>query len=163
MGRAARIRNKRNPRKRGPKRKKAKKPRRIGQKKRRAFRVNAKKLPSALTRYKGGYTLIFKKAGRYCRTLKRLPKPGTCDPDNHFQGYMPALPGDFHLSGPQAATILEKVADAPNTSYAQVRQVSATLSYLHSLMTGKQGTNWKLVKEELESREEKDFVRYDQD
>ena len=40
---------------------------------------------------------------------------GTCDPRNQHKGVMPALPGELMVTGKQAATILEKVADDPET------------------------------------------------
>lgn len=43
---------------------------------------------------------------------------------------MPALPGDFELTGKQAATILEKCAEAKPVSYDQVRGVSGMLKIL---------------------------------
>ena len=70
---------------------------------------------------------------------------------------MPSLPGDLRLSGKQAATILEKVCEAPGTSYSQVRTVSATLSYLHAILTGTQGKNWKAVTAVLHAYDETDF------
>ena len=44
---------------------------------------------------------------------------------------MPALPGDFELSGKQAATILEKCAESKEgISYDQLRGVSGMLKIL---------------------------------
>ena len=43
---------------------------------------------------------------------------------------MPALPGDFDLTGPQAAQILEKCAVSDGVSYDQVRGVSGMLKIL---------------------------------
>ena len=137
----------------------AKRPRRAGQAKRLLFRINEKRDTKYLARCRGGYQIIWKKAGRYVRNLKRFPRPGTCDPANHHRGAMPSLPGDFHLTEKQAGTILEKVAEAKGTSYAQLRTVSSTLSYLYSIQTGEQGKNWESVRNQLASYDEKDFVR----
>ena len=119
--------------------------------------MNSKKEDSALARYRAGYTLVWKKAGHYCSGLKRFPKPNTCDKKNHHRGFMPSLKGDFGLSERQAATILEYVCEAPGTSYAQVRTVSAMLSYLHGLQTGIHGKNWKQVTQVLHAYDESDF------
>ena len=76
-------------------------------------------------------------AGPYiARCCKGLPPPGSYDKKNQHGGTMPSLPGDFQLSGRQAATILEKVADRRHTvgvSYDQLRGVSGMLSYLQSI------------------------------
>ena len=46
---------------------------------------------------------------------------------------MPALPGDFELSGKQAAIILEKCADTKDVSYDQLRGVSGMLKISYCL------------------------------
>ena len=92
-------------------------PRRAGFAKRLQFRVNKKKENSAHARYRGGYKLMWSRAGSYCRQLKRFPKPGTCDPKNVHRGKMPSLPGDFHLTPRQAATILESVCESKKKQF----------------------------------------------
>ena len=44
----------------------------------------------------------------------------TYDPRNQHGGVMPALPGDFELSGKQAAIVLEKCAETKGVSYELV-------------------------------------------
>ena len=51
----------------------AKRPRRAGQGKRRQFRANKKKSNATMARYRGGYKLMWKKAGRYVRRLCGFP------------------------------------------------------------------------------------------
>jgi len=119
--------------------------------------MNSGKKNTAMSRYRGGYKLIWAKGRRYVSRLPHFGEPGTFDPRNHHGGAMPALPGDFHLTGNQAATILEKVATAKGVSYSQVRKVSATLSYLYSIQTGVRTKNWPEVKTMLDSFDPKDF------
>ena len=128
-------------------REKAVKPRRIGIGKRKAWRVNIKKSKHTMARYRYGYRLIWSLsfAGAYASRLTNFNEPGTYDPKNQHGGAMPALPGDFSLSGKQAATLLEKCADTDGVTWDQLRAVSACLSYLHALSTGEDGTNWKEV------------------
>ena len=147
MGKRGRVRVKKDCKRRGAKPFKhgAKLPRRAGHAKRLAFKVNTKKMNSAHARYRRGYRLVWERAGGYTRQLKNFGKPGTFDKHNHHRGVMPSLPGDFSLSGNQASIILEKVCESDGVSYSQVRTVSATLSYLHAILTGEQGTNWKEV------------------
>ena len=54
----------------------------------------------------------------------------TYDARNQHGGVMPALPGDFELTGAQAAQILEKCAVAEGVSYDQVSGVSGMLKIL---------------------------------
>jgi len=68
-----------------------------------------------MARYRNGYRMMWDKAGRYVRRLKYFPEVGSCDSNNQMKGVMPALPGECRLSGKQAATILEKCADHPDT------------------------------------------------
>ena len=160
MVRCGRVRNKKNPKKRGPKSyvEKAKLPKGAGIKKRKQFRINTKlKTAGTMKGYRAGYTIMFDRAPRYCRSLKRLPEPGSLPPNQH-DGFMPALPGRVHLSGKQASTILEKVAEHPESSYADVRAVSRTLSYLHSLVVGTNSSNWPEVTEMLELYGPEDYV-----
>ena len=107
MAKKGRIRVKKGKkRKTGPKNFKegAKQPRRAGHKKRLAFKVNTKKIGTALARYRGGYRLIWKRAGGYVRQLKHFGKPGTFDKRNHHRGAMPSqrrgrpAPGASNLS-----------------------------------------------------------------
>ena len=58
---------------------------------------------------------------------------------------MPALPGDFHLTGKQAATLLEKVSEAQGITWDQLRAVCTCLSYLNCLMSGDDGENFEEV------------------
>ena len=51
----------------------AKRPRRAGQGKRRQYRANKKKSNMTMARYRGGYKLMCKKAGRYVRRLSGFP------------------------------------------------------------------------------------------
>ena len=155
-----RIQLKDNKKKRGPKKHVPKMPKNVGRKKRRAFKLTARKSTACRDAYKAGFRLMFRSpvSRHYCKfKLKRLPPPDSYDKNNHFKGVMPGLPGDFHLTGPQAATILQKVSEDENTSYSQLRSVSKTLSYLHFLMTGKDSENWEEVTEELDLHEEKNF------
>ena len=159
MARQGRVRVKKNGKKRGVKPFKhgARRPRRAGHKKRILYRVNEKKGSGAMKRYRRGYRLIWRKAGGYVSQLKHFPRPDSCDKRNHHRGVMPSLPGDFSLTEKQASTILEKVCESPKTSYSQVRTVSATLSYLHAILTGIQGKNWKDVTAVLHAYPEADF------
>ena len=95
MVRCGRVRNKKNPQKRGPKSyvEKAKLPKGAGIKKRKQFRINKKlKTAGTMKGYRAGYTIMFARAPRYCRSLKRLPEPGSLPPNQH-DGFMAALPG----------------------------------------------------------------------
>ena len=117
MVRSGRVRVKKDKKKPGPAsyREQAIRPRRAGQAKRRQFRVNKRRSPRSLQRYRGGYRLMWKRAGRYCKRLRRFPPPNTCDVRNQMRGVMPALPGEFWIAGKAAATILEKCADHADT------------------------------------------------
>lgn len=86
-----------------------------------------------MKRYRTFFRYVFRadRAGPYLRRCcKGLPPPGSYAKRNQHGGVMPALPGDFQLSGRQAAIVLEKVADSEGVSYEQLRGVSGMLSYL---------------------------------
>lgn len=142
-------------RKPGPKSftQRAQRPRRIGLHKRKQWRINQMKSKHTMRRYRYGYNLIFglPTSSDYVRKLKHLPAPGSCDLKNQHGGAMPALPGELQLSGKQGATILEKCAETDGVTWDQLRAVSACLSYLHSLVTGDDGTNWEDVSQIWES------------
>ena len=109
-----------------------------------------------MRKYRTHYQLMWKKEPDYCRTMKGFPEPGTCNPDNQHHGVMPAMHDEFSLSGRQAGILLEKLGRS-GISYEQLKGVSATLSYLYSLKTGKEEQNWEDVKEAMGSFLPKDF------
>ena len=82
---------------------KARKPKKIGLKKRQQWRVNEKKSKHAMARYRYGFRLIWQIAAAYATRLKHFPEPDEYDSSNQHGGAMPALPGDFRLTGKQAA------------------------------------------------------------
>ena len=126
---------------------KAKKPRKIGLKKRTQWRVNEKKSKHAMARYRYGYRLIWQFAASYAARLPNFKEPGEFDSTNQHAGNMPALPGDFTLSGKQAATLLEKCSEGKDITWDQLRAVSACLSYLHCIITGDDGSNFEEVQQ----------------
>ena len=112
---------------------KARKPRRIGIAKRIQFRKNIKKSKHTMRRYRVSYKLMHTLAKKYTSGLKNFGPPGSFDERNQHGGVMPSLPGDVHLTGRQAATILEKCADH-EISYEQFRSISGCLSYIYQLV-----------------------------
>ena len=85
-----------------------------------------------MRKYRQGYRKIWLYAGDYCRKLKHFPKPGTLGPNQHA-GVMPAMPGEFSLTGKQAATILEKCGPETGITYESFKAVSGCLSYLYQI------------------------------
>ena len=106
-----------------------------------------------MARYRYGFRLVWRFADSYCSRLKSFRRPNCYDKTNQHGGAMPALPDDFSLTGKQAATILEKCSEAKEVTWDQLRAILATLSYLHTIMTGCDSTNWKKVKEVWEGLE----------
>jgi hypothetical protein len=130
---------------------KAKKPRKIGLKKRTQWRVNQKKSKHAMARYRYGWRLIWDFAAAYACRLPNFKGPDEYDPKNQHGGCMPALPGDFQLTGKQAATLMEKCAESKTVTWDQLRAISACLSYLHCILTGDSGTNFEEVQQMWDS------------
>ena len=69
---------------------------------------------------------------------------------------MPAMHDEFELTNRQAGQILERLGSS-GISYEQLKGVSATLSYLFSLKTGKDKENYSDVKVAMEGFLPKDF------
>ena len=167
MTRSGKWQCKKKPKKRGPKsfRELAKLPARSGLRRRNQYRKNAKKSKASMKTYRTHYRLMWDNpwSGKYCRSLikKGFKPPGSYSKTNQHGGVMPALPGEFKLTGFQAAQILEKVATSGTklglVSYSQVRGVSKCLSYLHTLKTGISGKNWSRVEETLGGFKPTDF------
>ena len=154
------TRRKENPQKRGKKSfmEKAKLPRRAGYRKRVQFRKNKRKAKPTMKRYRTHFNLIFQLEGNFIRrSCKGLGAPGSYDPLNQHGGGMPALPGDFRLSDLQAGKILFRIAEEHSVSYDQFRGISGMFSYLFSISTGQQGTNYPEVKSVFSSYDKNDF------
>ena len=98
-----------------------------------------------MARYRYGFRLIWRLATSYVVRLKNFPEPGEYSEENQHHGVMPAMSGEFNLSGRQAETILEKCSEAKGVTWDQLRAISACLSYLHGLVTGEDGSNWEEV------------------
>ena len=58
-----------------------------------------------MQRYRYGFRLIWRLAAYYCSRLNDFSAPETYDKTNQHGGVMPAMPGEFHLTGKQAATL----------------------------------------------------------
>ena len=71
------------------------------------FCVNLKKSKHTMKRYRYGFRLMHKlpPSRAYCLKLRDFKPPGDYPSTNQHHGNMPALPGEFTLSGKQAATI----------------------------------------------------------
>ena len=87
-----------------------------------------------MRKYRVGYRKIWLYAGNYCRKLKHFPKPDSLGPNQH-NGVMPSMPGEFRLTGKQAATMLEKCGPQTGIAYETFKSVSSCLSYLYQIQS----------------------------
>lgn len=69
--------------------------------------VNLKKSKHTMARYRYGFRLMHKlpPSRAYCLKLRDFKPSGAYPSTNQHNGAMPALPGEFSLTGKQAATI----------------------------------------------------------
>ena len=94
--------------------------------------------------FRYGFRLWWRGCPKYLKKIG-MGRPGSFDKENQHGGAMFALPGEFAMSGEQAAQVLWKCYKSKKFTYSQMRTVKKTLSYAYQLQGGVPGKNFETI------------------